>query len=187
MIRIRGLGKGIALPAFLFCLLIWTNVSSEGRNGLAAKTPINSAGGSRRLITQASSAQSGNKGRSACDRIELGPLSLPAKNPWPCLVKDIGTEDVVSATPARPGTAKGRGVKITVGQTLKRLKARCRKGRLVDAAGKEIYFYRLQGCWGNPPADYVEILNQQRSELERLRSRYSVIEMTCNPSGEPIQ
>ena len=66
------------------------------------------------------------------------------------------------------------------------LKARCKSGRLVDAAGKQIYFYRLKGCWGNPPVDYQEILDQQGKELEKLRKRYTVIEMTCNPEGVQI-
>ena len=67
---------------------------------------------------------------------------------------------------------------------LKQLKARCRKGKLVDAKGKEIRFFRLQGCWGNPPEDYQEILTRQAQELENLRKQYRVIEMTCNESGE---
>jgi len=73
--------------------------------------------------------------------------------------------------------------KTTVEQRLIELDARCDKGKLVDAAGKEIYFYRLKGCWGNPPPDYQEILQRQNEELEKLRKRYTVIEMTCNPEG----
>ena len=73
--------------------------------------------------------------------------------------------------------------KITVEQRLIELDARCENGKLIDAEGKEIYFYRLKGCWGNPPADYQEILKQQNEELEKLRKRYVVIEMTCNPEG----
>lgn len=73
--------------------------------------------------------------------------------------------------------------KITVAQKLAALKASCKRGKLVDAAGKEIHFYRLEGCWGNPPEDYQEILRKQGEELARLRERYNVIEMTCNPDG----
>jgi hypothetical protein len=104
----------------------------------------------------------------------------PANDPCACLPKDIQRTDVVTATMIRPGRV---GKKITVEQTLRDLKARCHKGKLVDAKGKEIYFYHLQGCWGNPPADYQEILAQQAKELEKLRRRYHVIEMTCNPEG----
>ncbi|MCU1264698.1 MAG: hypothetical protein JWM21_1016 [Acidobacteria bacterium] len=109
----------------------------------------------------------------------IGTLT-PANDPCACLPKDIQRTDVVSATIIRPGRV---GKKITVEQTLRDLKARCRKGKLVDAKGKEIHFYHLQGCWGNPPADYQEILGQQAKELEKLRRRYHVIEMTCNSEG----
>ena len=111
-------------------------------------------------------------------------LVMPAGDPCACLPKDIKASDVVSAQLTRPG--RSAGAKITVEQKLKELKARCRRGKLVDASGKQIYFYQMQGCWGNPPADYQEILSQQVSELEKLRRRYRVIEMTCNPSGEMI-
>jgi hypothetical protein len=117
---------------------------------------------------------------------ETGALSLPAKNPWPCLTKEFQPDDVVSATPSKGGTGSKKVVKITLGETLKSLRVRCRKGKLVDGAGKGIYVYRLQGCWGNPPEDYQEILQRQRNELESLRQRYHVIELTCNASGVPI-
>jgi hypothetical protein len=108
-------------------------------------------------------------------------LVMPTSDPCTCLPKDIERLDVVSVQNTRPGGPAGK--KITVEQKLSELKARCRKGRLVDASGKEIYFYHLQGCWGNPPADSEDVLKQQASELERLRRRYRVIEMTCNPDG----
>jgi len=83
----------------------------------------------------------------------------------------------------RPGAG---GNQVTVEQKLRELRARCRRGKLVDASGREIYFYRLQGCWGNPPEDYQQILQRQQQEIQRLKKRYTVIEMTCNPSGVPI-
>lgn len=107
-----------------------------------------------------------------------------AGDPCACLPKGISRTDIVSAQLQRPG--RGDGVKVTVEQKLKEIKARCRKGKLVDADGKQVYFYHLRGCWGNPPEDYQEILNQQRLELEKLRKRYRVIEMTCNTSGRLI-
>jgi hypothetical protein len=113
----------------------------------------------------------------------LSGLVLPASNTSSCLPKDIKPADVVSAQMKTPGR---EGRKVTVEEKLKEMKARCKRGKLVDATGKEIRFYRLTGCWGNPPADYQEILNRQNSELESLRKRYRVIEMTCNPSGELI-
>jgi hypothetical protein len=66
------------------------------------------------------------------------------------------------------------------------IKARCKKGKLVDASGREIRFYKLTGCWGNPPRDYQQILARQTEEIEKLRKRYTVIEMTCNPEGVQI-
>lgn len=98
-----------------------------------------------------------------------------------CLPKGIKEDEVVFVK------RSGRDVKqITVKQKLKQLKARCRERRLVDSKGRPVYFYRLTGCWGNPPSDYLEILERQRKELSDLKKRYTVIEMTCNPSGEPI-
>jgi hypothetical protein len=99
-----------------------------------------------------------------------------------CLPKGIKRTDVVSTQPAGPGKALKKTTSI---QKLAELKASCRQGRLVDAAGKEIRFFRLEGCWGNPPEGYQEILRKQNEELARLRERYTVIEMTCNPDGVP--
>ena len=76
---------------------------------------------------------------------------------------------------------------ITVAQKLAELKATCSAAdKLVDGAGREIVFFRLQGCWGNPPDNYEEILEQQRRELDRLKQERTVVEMTCNPSGMPV-
>jgi len=116
-----------------------------------------------------------------------GLLSAPSRRFQTCLPEGIKSDDVVSTQMGKSG-AGGRAVKkITVEQTLKAIKAHCKDGKLVDAEGKEIYFYRLQGCWGNPPADYQEILQQQQAEIEKLKKRYTVIEMTCNPDGSMIQ
>jgi hypothetical protein len=102
----------------------------------------------------------------------------------PCLPKGIQPTDVVNYRGPKPFLQKGKA--ITVEETLVRLNAHCKKGRLVDSAGKQIYFFRLKGCWGNPPDNYQEILERQNSELIKLKKRYTVIEMTCNPSGEQI-
>jgi hypothetical protein len=114
------------------------------------------------------------------------PLLASAQQRWQsCLPSDIKAPDVVSAEAAvhRKG---GRPVKtITVKQKLNELRARCRHGKLVDSRGREIRFYRLTGCWGNPPADYLEIMQRQQNELNVLKKKYAVIEMTCNPSGVP--
>jgi len=101
-----------------------------------------------------------------------------------CLPPDIQITDVVSVEPSEDGKP---GKSVTVKKRLLQLKARCRGQKLVDARGREIRFYHLTGCWGNPPADYQEILENQRREIEDLKKRYTVIEMTCNPSGKLIQ
>lgn len=97
-----------------------------------------------------------------------------------CLPQDVKADEVIALEPDVNG---GAGRQITVDHKLKQLRARCRGRKLVDARGRQIYFYRLTGCWGNPPADYEEILENQRKELARLRQRYRVIEISCNPSG----
>jgi hypothetical protein len=102
-----------------------------------------------------------------------------------CLPKNIKPTDVVSTKLVH--TANGDVVeKVTVEQSLIGLEAACKNGALVDGAGKEIYFYKLIGCWGNVPPNHQEILERQQAELEILKRQYSVIEMTCNPSGLPI-
>ena len=102
-----------------------------------------------------------------------------------CLPESVKPTDVVSTTLVQ--TDGGTLVeKITVEQKLTELKANCRNGKLVDGAGTEIYFYKLTGCWGNPPRNYQEILERQEADVAKLRKQYTVIEMTCNPSGLPI-
>ena len=100
-----------------------------------------------------------------------------------CLPKGIKANDVVSVERRGPGQVVKR---VTVGERLKQLKARCRRGKLLGTDGRQIYFYRLTGCWGNPPANYQDSLQRQSKELEKLKRRYTVIEMTCNPFNELI-
>jgi len=69
---------------------------------------------------------------------------------------------------------------ITVEKRLAQLKARCRNRKLLDAKGREIRFHR-PSCWGNPPADYQEIQQQEAEELLKLQKRYTVIVFGCNP------
>ena len=116
----------------------------------------------------------------------LSTLSATASNTDSCLPAGIKSTDVVSIQGVRPGAHGDKVKTITVAQKLKELRARCRKHKLVDARGREIRFYQLVGCWGNPPDDYQERLERQAKELASLRKRYRVIEMTCNPSGQQI-
>lgn len=55
---------------------------------------------------------------------------------------------------------------LTVEGRLLQLNARCEGDKLLEPGGKEIRFYHLTGCWGNPPSDAQEILDRQRTELE---------------------
>lgn len=110
--------------------------------------------------------------------------SASARPRWQaCLPDGVKAEDVVSAEQSAPG---GPVKRVTVAARLKQLSARCRGGKLIGAKGREIKFYRLTGCWGNAPANYTEIMERQRKEIADLKKRYIVVEMTCNPSGQPI-
>jgi hypothetical protein len=102
-----------------------------------------------------------------------------------CLPPGIKLDDIVSTKVVGYIGSKNI-VRTTVDQTLRRLNVVCKNDKPVDASGKEIYFYRLTGCWGNPPTNYNEILKKQQNEVVKLKQQYTVVEMTCNPSGRPI-
>lgn len=95
------------------------------------------------------------------------------KSRFDCLPKDVHSDDVVSYSK----TAKGN---VTVEKTLIQMKARCRKHKLTDAKRREIRFFR-PSCWGNPPADYLEIQQRENSELQKLKRTYAVIVFACDP------
>ena len=105
---------------------------------------------------------------------------------WTCLPDGINGTDIVSTREVQSTKGRREFRKISVDQKLKDLRARCRRGKLVDASGTEIRFYKLAGCWGHPSDDDREVLDRQKQELAKLRKSYRVIEMTCNPSGEQI-
>lgn len=95
-----------------------------------------------------------------------------------CLPNSIKLTDIAERSSER---------KLTVEQRLDELKAVCNdQGDLIANSGKEVYFYKLTGCWGNAPSNYREILQRQQEEIQKLSQSYAVIEMTCNPSGIPI-
>jgi hypothetical protein len=95
-----------------------------------------------------------------------------------CLPSDVKLDTVVSAT-----SKNNKVVKETVKQQLNKLKVQCKAGKLVDKKKREVRFFQLQGCWGNPPADYQEILDNQQKQLLELKKKHTVIEITCNASG----
>ena len=110
----------------------------------------------------------------------------PSQSPLAkCLPTDVKLNDVVEASIAGNGNDQH---KVTVESKLNELKATCdRDNKLIDGSGKQIVFYHLIGCWGNPPADYRELLEKKREEINKLKQQFTVIEMTCNSSGLSIQ
>ena len=101
-----------------------------------------------------------------------------------CLPAGISLDSLVTMEPAQTNQPAVT-MKVTVGMRLAQLKARCKRGKLVDGKGKQIYFYALIGCWGNPPADYLELLEHQAKEIQRLQKRYTVIQIPCAQSVDP--
>jgi hypothetical protein len=98
----------------------------------------------------------------------------------PCLPKNIARDALVSGEEWK--AAKGATQKpVTVRDALRLIKAHCRKGKLFDKTGKEIYFVHLIGCWGNPPEDYRDRLALQALEIQRLKKTCTVLEIPCAP------
>jgi hypothetical protein len=95
------------------------------------------------------------------------------KSRFDCLPKDVHLDDVVTYRK----TTKGN---VTVEKTLIQMKAQCRNRKLVDAKRRQIRFFR-PSCWGNPPADYLEIQQRENSELQKLKRTYAVIVFACDP------
>jgi len=108
----------------------------------------------------------------ALARVSEAAESSRSKN-FSCLPKDVRDDDVVSYG------LKGRQ-SVTVEKKLTEIKARCRRGKLVDAKGREIRFYH-PSCWGNPPVDYLEVRQREDKEVPELKKRYTVIVFGCNP------
>lgn len=102
---------------------------------------------------------------------------------YSCLPSDIKLDTVVGFKTIISSKRIQTTEPITVGQTLKTLKAKCVFGELHDGKKKAIRFYQLHGCWGHPPPDYLEIMEQQRIDIERLKKKYAVVEITCNSGG----
>ena len=95
------------------------------------------------------------------------------KSKFNCLPKDVQLNDVVTYNKSTKGN-------VTVEKTLIQMKAQCRNRKLVNAKRREIRFFR-PSCWGNPPADYLEIQQRENSELQKLKRAYAVIVFACDP------
>jgi hypothetical protein len=97
---------------------------------------------------------------------------------YACIPTDVSlTSPAILAASPNAGT--------TVAGTLAKVRAKCVRGVLKDRKGRKIVFYRTAGCWGNPPADYLQILDRQRKELAALRAKNIVIELPCGGPGLP--
>ena len=69
----------------------------------------------------------------------------------------------------------------TVNDELRALKAVClgKKGLLISLkTGRRIYFFH-PSCWGNPPADYLEIVKREQAQLTKMQRVGTVIVFTC--------
>jgi hypothetical protein len=107
-----------------------------------------------------------------------------SSRPIVCLPDGIKPDMLASTERVTP--ERGAAVETgTVNQVLTKLRARCQQGRLVDGKGREIYFLRLIGCWGNAPEDYQELLEKQNHELGQLKKKYTVIEIPCSQDRDP--
>lgn len=102
-----------------------------------------------------------------------------------CLPEGMKLTDVISVQIVRAADGGAALKKITLNEKLIELKAHCKKGKLLDTAMKEIRFYKLAGCWGNPPVDYQEILERQEKDINELKKRYTIVEIPCDLSGSP--
>jgi hypothetical protein len=105
--------------------------------------------------------------------VALVATSASGQDAAKCLPPDVHLDQIVSY---------GRTAKenITVAKKLRELNARCHHGKLVDHNKREIRFFRVS-CWGHPPPDYLEIKEQERIELAKLKKTYTVVVMSCDP------
>lgn len=99
-----------------------------------------------------------------------------------CLPKNVAPDTLVSGEEWK--SAKHQKP-VTVREALHRIEARCQKGKLLDKVGREIYFVHLIGCWGNPPEDYQEQLALQAQEIQRLKKKYTVLQIPCAAQVDP--
>jgi hypothetical protein len=116
--------------------------------------------------------------------LSLNFFMSPPQSIQKCLPADMKATEVIAIETKNSKAGDVVTKKITVKDQLNEIKARCQKGKLVDGSGREIRFYRLAGCWGNPPADYLEILERQQNEINELKKHYRVIEIPCNVSPD---
>jgi len=92
---------------------------------------------------------------------------------------------IVSAEKRSDSSGHSTIKEVTVEERLIEMGVRCKRGKLLNKEKREIRFYKLTGCWGYPVKGAQEILQKQDEEIRELKKKYSVIEITCWPSGGP--
>lgn len=97
---------------------------------------------------------------------------LAQRSRFDCLPEDVQSNDIVTY-------GKTTNANVTVEKRLIEIKAQCRNRKLVDAKRREIKFFR-PSCWGNPPADYLEIQQREKAELQKLKRAFTVIVFGCD-------
>jgi hypothetical protein len=84
-------------------------------------------------------------------------------------------------------TGNGQVKQTTIQQTLQTLGAKCKGKLLVDRQGREIRFFQEIACSGiQPPPEVLKRWEQAQAERDRLKQRYTVVDLTCNASGIPL-
>ena len=96
-----------------------------------------------------------------------------------CLPKDVQPKMVIQEEATTTSSDRKPSKPLSIEQKLDQLKAKCKDGKLVDQHDKEIRFLHLLGCWGNPPEDYQQQLDEQARKLQELKKKYTVIEVPC--------
>ncbi|HLN97282.1 MAG TPA: hypothetical protein VK208_02250 [Pyrinomonadaceae bacterium] len=101
-----------------------------------------------------------------------------------CLPDGISLDSPVVVEPPTSGKQMAPA-KLNVRARLIKLKAHCKRGKLLDGKNRQIYFYSLIGCWGNPPENYLELLQHQTEEVQRLKRKFTVIQIPCGDNIDP--
>ena len=127
------------------------------------------------LFPMLESANSQGRSRHPCPKQYKAGVHKTAQQ-FACLPEGFTLTDIVAYRNGKNGKEEN----LTIKDKLLELKAECRAGKLIDANKKEIKFFRL-ACFGNPPADYEEIMQKQQEELHHLQQQYTVIILGCNP------
>ncbi|HIH20956.1 TPA: hypothetical protein HA244_06855 [Candidatus Micrarchaeota archaeon] len=93
------------------------------------------------------------------------------------------SEPVLESNPALFGFANSQiEGKTTVAQKLTELGASCTNGKLLDASGKQIFFYRRQTvCQGVAPPE--GLYDRQNAEIQKLNETYAVMELHLEDCG----